>query len=163
MGLLVLQEQDRTEHVATEKKLAQAKKNSWIRIPRFDYTASEGLRFVLSGGQPHRASEWAGTPARSLEDQLAEIVQEVTLRGEAAERRRLDEIEAARQKRIRWEAAMDEARVKYAEPYRVRHFEAQEAAWRHTTRLAEHVSAVRTGVETMPPGQTRTEAEASID
>ncbi|MFD4586584.1 hypothetical protein [Streptomyces sp. NPDC058434] len=37
--------------------------------------------------------------------------QEVTLRGEAAERRRLDEIEAARQKRIRWEAAMEEARV----------------------------------------------------
>ncbi|MFF6779262.1 hypothetical protein ACFY8W_37715 [Streptomyces sp. NPDC012637] len=55
------------------------------------------------------------TPARSLEDQLAEIVQEVPLRGEAAERRRLDEIEAARQKRIRWEAAMDEARVQYAE------------------------------------------------
>jgi hypothetical protein len=30
---LVLQEQDRTEHVATEKELAEAKKNSWIRIP----------------------------------------------------------------------------------------------------------------------------------
>lgn len=26
---------------------------------------------------------------------------------------------------------MDEARVQYAEAYRVRHFEAQEAAWRH--------------------------------
>lgn len=55
----------------------------------------------LSGGQPHRASEWSDTPGRSLEDQLAEIAQEVTLRGEAAERRRLDEIEAARQKRVR--------------------------------------------------------------
>ncbi|MBQ0913118.1 hypothetical protein [Streptomyces sp. RM99] len=103
---LVLQEQDRTEHLATEKELAEAKKNSWIRIPRFDYTPSERLRFVLNGGQPHRAREWADTPARSLEDQLAEIAQEVTLRGEAAERRRLDEIEAARQKRIRWEATM---------------------------------------------------------
>ncbi len=156
---LVLQEQDRTEHVATEKELAEAKKNSWIRIPRFDYTPSERLRVVLSGGQPHRASEWADTPARSLEDQLAEIAQEVTLRGEAAERRRLDEIEAARQKRIRWEAAMDEARVQYAEAYRVRHFEAQEAAWRHAIRLAEYVSAVRTRVEIMPSGQTRSEAE----
>ncbi|WP_327268076.1 hypothetical protein OG233_06990 [Streptomyces sp. NBC_01218] len=108
---LVLQEQDRTEHVATEKELAEAEKNSWIRIPRFDYTPSERLRFVLSGGQPHRASEWSDAPGRSLEDQLAEIAQEVTLRGEAAERKRLDEIEAARQKRIRWEAAMEEARV----------------------------------------------------
>lgn len=78
---------------------------SWIRIPRLDHTPSERLRFVLSGGRPHRASECAGTPSRSLEDQLAEIVQEITLRGEAAERRRLDEIEAARQKRVRWEAA----------------------------------------------------------
>lgn len=67
---LVLQEQDRTEHVATEKELAEAKKNSWIRIPRFDYTPSERLPFVLSGGQPHRASEWSDTPGRSLEDQL---------------------------------------------------------------------------------------------
>ncbi|MFF5392217.1 hypothetical protein ACFY5H_28405 [Streptomyces sp. NPDC013012] len=164
MGFLVLQEQDRTEHVATEKELAEAKKNSWIRIPRFDYTPSERLRFVLSGGQPHRASEWTDTPGRSLEDQLAEIVQEVTLPGEAAELRRLEEIEAARQKHIRREAAMHEARVQYAEAYPVRHFEAQEAASRHAPpQLAEYVSAVRNRVETMPPGHTRTEAEAWID
>ncbi|WP_199815479.1 hypothetical protein [Streptomyces griseus] len=83
-------------------------------------------------------------PGRSLEEQLAEIAQEVTLRGEAAERRRQDEIEAARQKRIAWEAAREEARIRYAEAYRVRHFEAQEAAWRHATRLTEYGSAVRT-------------------
>ncbi|WP_326624789.1 MULTISPECIES: hypothetical protein [unclassified Streptomyces] len=162
MGFLVLQEQDRTEHVATEKELAAAKKDSWVRIPRFDYTPSERLRFVLSGGQPHRASEWADTPGRSLEEQLAEIAQEVTLRAEAAERRRQDEIEAARQKRIRWEAAMEEARIRYAEAYRIRHFEAQEAAWRHATRLTEYVSTVRARVEAMPPGQARTDAEAWI-
>ncbi|MEF9885907.1 hypothetical protein [Streptomyces sp. P9-A4] len=109
LGFLVLQEQDRTEHVATEKELDEAKKNSWIRIPRFDCTPPERLRFVLSGGQVHRASEWADTPNHPLEDQLAEIAQEVTLRGEAAEPRRLGEIEAARQKRILWEAAMEEA------------------------------------------------------
>ncbi|CAL9413145.1 hypothetical protein SUDANB54_01692 [Streptomyces sp. enrichment culture] len=162
VGFLVLQEQDRTEHVATEKELAAAPKNSWIRIPRYDYTPSERLRFVLSGGQPHRSSEWADAPNHPLEDQLAEIAQEVTLRGEAAERRRLDEIEAARQKRIRWEAAMEEARIRYAEAYRVRHFEAQEAAWRHATRLMEYVSAVRTRVDAMPPGQARIEAESWI-
>ncbi|MFE2516399.1 hypothetical protein ACFXG9_13715 [Streptomyces mirabilis] len=162
MGFLVLQEQDRTEHVATEKELAAAKKDSWVRIPRFDHTPSERLRFVLSGGQPHRASEWADTPGHSLEEQLAEIAQEVTLRGEAAERRRQDEIEAARQKRIRWEAAMEEAHIRYAEVYRIRHLEAQEAAWHHATRLTEYVSAVRARVEAMPPGQARTDAEAWI-
>ncbi|MFE4588885.1 hypothetical protein [Streptomyces laurentii] len=80
---------------------------------------------ILSGGQPHRASEWADAADRSLEEQLADIAQEVTLRGEAADRRGQDEISAARQKRIRWETAMDDTRVRYAEAYRVRHFEAQ--------------------------------------
>ncbi|WP_329539361.1 hypothetical protein [Streptomyces sp. NBC_01358] len=162
LGFVVQQEQDRTEHVATEKELAEARKHSWIRIPRFDYTPSERLRLILSGGQPHRASEWADTPGRPLEEQLAEIAQEVTLRGEAAERQRQKELEAARHKRLRWQAAMEKARVQYAETYRVRHFEAQEAAWRHATRLAEYVTAMRTRVETMPPGETRTEAEAWI-
>ncbi|WP_393054497.1 hypothetical protein [Streptomyces sp. LN549] len=102
-------------------------------------------------------------PGRSLEDQLAEIAQEVTLRAKAAERRRLDEIEAARQKRVHWEAAVEEARVQYAEAYRFRHFEAQEAAWRHAIRLTDYVSAVLARVEAMPPGQARTEAEAWLD
>ncbi|GGZ87616.1 hypothetical protein GCM10010344_64040 [Streptomyces bluensis] len=102
------------------------------------------------------ASEWADAPGRPLEEQLAEIAQEVILRGEAAERRRQDEAEAARQKRIRWEAAMEQARIRYAEAYRVRHLEAQEEAWRHATQLTEYVRAVRTRVEAMPPGQTRT-------
>lgn len=114
VGFLVLQEQDRTEHVATEKELTEAKKHSWVRIPRFDYTPSERLRFVLSGGQAYRASEWADMLGRSFEEQLAEIAQEVALRGEAAERRRLDEIEAARQKRVRWEAAMEGTRRRTA-------------------------------------------------
>ncbi|MEW2154917.1 hypothetical protein AB0950_06405 [Streptomyces sp. NPDC007189] len=162
VGFLVLQEQDRAEHVATEKELAEAEKHSWVRIPRFDYTPSERLRIILSGGQPHRASEWADAPGRPLEEQLAEIAQEVTLRGEAAERRRQDEAEVARQKRIRWEAAMEQARIRYAEAYRVRHLEAQEAAWRHATRLTQYVSTVRTRVEDMPPGQTRTDAEEWI-
>lgn len=61
--------------------------SSWIRIPRFDYTLSGRLRFVLSGGQHHRAGERADTPDHPLEDQLADIAQEVTLRGDAAERR----------------------------------------------------------------------------
>ncbi|MFC8172067.1 hypothetical protein [Streptomyces sp. NPDC057325] len=58
---------------------------------------------------------------------------------------------------------MEEARVQYAEAYRVRHFEAQETAWRHAIRLTEYVSAVRTRVEAMPPGQARAQAEAWID
>ncbi|CAL9422520.1 hypothetical protein SUDANB105_01873 [Streptomyces sp. enrichment culture] len=57
---------------------------------------------------------------------------------------------------------MAEARAQYAEAYRVRHFEAQEAAWRQATRLTEYVGAVRTRVGALPPDQARTEADAWI-
>ncbi len=115
VGFLVLQEQDRSEHVPTDKELADAKKHSWMRIARFDYTPSSRLRFILRGGSPHRASEWADLPDRPLEEQLAEIVQEVGLRGEAAERKRLADQKAREVERKRWEAAMQEAHAAEAQ------------------------------------------------
>ncbi|MFE1773188.1 hypothetical protein [Streptomyces sp. NPDC059008] len=159
---LVLQEQDRTEHIPTKKELADAEKYSWTRIPRYDYSPANRLRIHINGGQPHRASEWADTANRPLEDQLAEIVQEVGLRGEAAERKRLADLEAARQKRLRWEAAKRQAEIDYAEAYRVQHLESQEAAWRQATRLAEYLSALRRHAETMPAGEEKNAVEAWI-
>lgn len=50
----------------------------------------------------------------------------------------------------------ERSRIQYAEAQRVRHFEAQEAAWCHATRPTQHLSAVRTIAPAMPPGQTRT-------
>lgn len=66
VGFLALQEQDRTEHVATEKELADAKKQSRIRIPRFnsspmDACVSQGSDLDLPArpgptGRPETAS-----------------------------------------------------------------------------------------------------------
>ncbi|MGW7137901.1 hypothetical protein [Streptomyces xanthophaeus] len=117
---LILQEQDRTDHIPT-KDLADAEKHSWAKIPRYDHSPAERLRTCISGGLRHRADEWADTAARPLEDQLAEIVQEVGLRGEAAERKRLADLEAAREKRLQWEAAMQRAKIDFAEAARVQH------------------------------------------
>ncbi|MFD4634026.1 hypothetical protein ACFVYR_20015 [Streptomyces sp. NPDC058284] len=160
VGFLVLQEQDRSEHVPTDKELADAKKYSWKRIDRYDYTPSNRLHFMLRGGNSHRASEWADLPDRSLEDQLAEIAQEVGLRGEAAERRRrADQLPREAEQR-RWEAAMQEARAAYAHSYRVKHLEEQADAWHQTKRLTEYVTAVRDHATSLPPGQEKTEIEA---
>jgi len=163
VDFLVVQEQDRAEHIPTEKELAEAKKYSWVKIPRFDYTPSERLRMVLSGGQPHRASEWADSAERPLEEQLPEIVQEIGLRGEAAERRRLADLEAERQKRLRWEAAMAQAREEYAEAYRIRELESQEAAWRRANHLGEYLDAARAHAGSLPPGPEKAQADAWID
>lgn len=159
VGFLVLQEQDRSEHVPTDKELAEAKKYSWMRIARFDYIPSNRLRFILRGGSPHRASEWADLPNRALEDQLAEIAQEVDLRGEAAERKRLADQQAREVQQRRWEAAMHDARAAYAHAYRVKHLEEQAAAWHQASRLTEYVTGVRDHASSLPPGQERTEIE----
>ncbi|MFE9468751.1 hypothetical protein ACFYNW_35015 [Streptomyces virginiae] len=155
----VVQEKDRSEHIATDKELEEAKKSSWVRIPRYDYTPSERLRIELSGGQWHHGSQWVDSSECLLEEQLAEIVHEIGLRGEAAERKRLAEVEEARQRRLRWEAAMAEARDQYAEDYRVRQLESQESAWRRATRLGDYLDAARAHVTTLPPGPERMAAE----
>ncbi|MEU9620750.1 hypothetical protein [Streptomyces sp. NPDC048155] len=160
VGFLVLQEQGRSEHVPTDKELANAKKYSWMRIARFDYAPSNRLRFILRGGSPHRASEWADLPDRPLEDQLAEIVQEVDLRGEAAERKRRADHLAREAEQSRWQAAMQEARAAYAHSYRVKHLGEQADAWHQTKRLTEYVTAVRDQITSLPPGQEKTEIEA---
>ncbi|WP_258018264.1 hypothetical protein [Streptomyces noursei] len=160
VGFLVLQEQDRSEHVPTDEELADAKRYSWMRISRFDYTPSNRLCFILRGGSPHRASEWADLPNRPLEDQLAEIAQEVGLRGEAAERKRLADQQDREAQQRRWESAMQEARAAYADAYRVEHLEEQANAWHQASRLTEYVTAVRDHATSLPPGQERTDIEA---
>ncbi|MEV6315633.1 hypothetical protein [Streptomyces sp. NPDC051776] len=84
----------------------------------------------------------------------------MTLLGVAAERKRLADLETARQQRLRWEAAMQQARLDYAEACHVKHLEIQAEAWHHATRLAEYVASVRAQVEALPAGQERTKAEA---
>ncbi|WP_239697167.1 hypothetical protein [Streptomyces sp. OspMP-M43] len=158
VGFLVLQEQDRSEHVPTDKELADAKKHSWMRIPRFDYAPSSRLRFILRGGSPHRASEWADLPDRPLEEQLAEIVKEVGLRGEAAER--LADQQAREVQQKRWEAAMQEAHAAYAHAYCVKQLGKQADTWYQARRLTEYVAAVGVHATTLPPGQERAEVEA---
>ncbi|WP_241834227.1 hypothetical protein [Streptomyces sp. NTK 937] len=159
VGFLVLQEQDRSEHIPTDKELADAKKHSRMRIAHFDYRSNR-LRFILRGGSPHRASEWADIPDRPMEDQLADIAQEVDLRGKAAEHKRLADQQARKAQQRRWETATEEARTTYA--YRLSRQAPRRAsnAWHQTKRLTEYVTAVRDHTTSLPPGQERTEIEA---
>ncbi|QRX96852.1 hypothetical protein JNO44_10410 [Streptomyces noursei] len=154
------QEQDRTEHVPTAKELADAERYSWVRIPQYDYSPSDRLTITLNGGIPHRQSVWKDAADRPLEAQLPEILQEVDLRGLAAERKRAEEEEQARLKRRRWEGAMRQAHVDYAEAVRIRALEQQEKRWRQARRFSAYLTAVSQHVEAMPDGTERAEAEA---
>lgn len=73
VGFLVLQEQDRSEHVPTDKELADAKKYSWMRIARFDYTppaacvscSAAAVRTAPANGPTSPAGRWKTNLPRS--------------------------------------------------------------------------------------------------
>ncbi|MFJ2820030.1 hypothetical protein ACIO7M_02795 [Streptomyces toxytricini] len=87
-------------------------------------------------------------------------MQEVGLRGEAAERKRLADQQAREVQQKRWEAAMQEAHVAYAHAYRVKQLGEQADTWYQARRLTEYVAAVGVHATSLPPGQERTEVEA---
>ncbi|MGW6600003.1 hypothetical protein [Streptomyces sp. NPDC055036] len=160
IDFLVLQEQVHSKHVPTDKERADAEKHTWMRIPRFDCTPADRLRFILRGGAAHRGGEWTNLPGRPLEDQLAEIAQEVDLRGEAAKRIRHADGQAQAAAQQDWESAARKAHAAYTHAYRVKHLEEQSDAWRQGKRLTEYVAAVRKHATSLQPGQERTEIEA---
>ncbi|MEU5308756.1 hypothetical protein [Streptomyces sp. NPDC021562] len=154
------QEQDVIEHVPTAKELADADRYSWVKTPKYEYAPSGRLRITLNGGITHRQSVWKDTADRPLEDQLPEILQEVDLRGQAAERKRAEEEEQARLTRRQWEAAIRQAHDDYAETFRIRLLEQQEKAWRQAAQLSAYLTAASARIDAMPHGTERTAAEA---
>ncbi|WP_408993584.1 hypothetical protein [Streptomyces sp. 1268] len=159
IDVLVLQEQDHSKHVPTDKERADAEKHTWMRIPRFDYTPADRLRFILRGGNPHRGSEWADLDTRPLEDQLAEIAHEVALRSEAAEHSRHADEQARETAQQNRENALRLAHAAHTHAYRVQHLGTQTDAWHEAKRLAEFVTAVRDDAASLAPGQEKTEIE----
>ncbi|MFE3183069.1 hypothetical protein ACFXKR_19695 [Streptomyces violascens] len=154
IDVLVLQEQDHSKHMPTDKERADATKHTWMRIPRFDYTPANRLRFILRGGTAHRGSEWTDLPGRPLQDQLAEITQEVELRGEAAERNRRADKQAQDAAQQSWESAVHKAHAAYTHAYRVKHLEEQARHLapdrasdriRHSSAQPRHITATQAG------------------
>ena len=146
-GVRLTQLKERTDHVASAKELAEAARNSWMKIPRFDYLLGSRLAIAISGGFVHRQSQWSDTDTEPLEDQLPEILQEIDLRGTAAEAKRRADQEAAHERRRLWEAAVRQARQDFAEAHRIRALEQQELAWRRAAQLSDYLHAARQRVE----------------
>lgn len=111
-GVEVRQSVDRVPHEPTLTELRDAERYSWSRIPKFDTRPGERLSAHLSGPHEHRQSKWSDSAAHALEECLPQILQEVELRAEAINRA---QIAAAEERRRRWEAAIQEAKVDYWE------------------------------------------------
>ncbi|MEY9850124.1 hypothetical protein ABH940_007242, partial [Streptacidiphilus sp. BW17] len=159
-GVRITQLKERTDHVASAKELADAARNSWIRIPRFDYLLGNRLGIAVSGGFVHRQSQWSDTVTEPLEGKLPQILQEIDLRGAAAEAKRHADQEAARERRRQWEAAVHQAGQDYAEAYRIRALEQQELSWRRAARFSEYLRAAQQRVQAAEHAEQREAAQS---
>lgn len=85
------------------------------RYRKWDVVPSSRLQIEMPGRFVHRASSWADSDASRLEDRLAELVQEMGLRADEAERDRVRQEEARQQAAKEREARIARATVKLIE------------------------------------------------
>jgi hypothetical protein len=153
VGVAITQEFDRAPHVATAAEEARFSRDPWARPPRHDFTPTQRLRIEVFGGTPHWGSVWSDGSSSTLENALPQVLQEIELRAAAAEQNRLDALERERQKRLKWEAAMQRARGAYAEAYRESSLERQVDKWHRAQRINEYLGVLRARIAELPQAE----------
>jgi hypothetical protein len=148
VGVALRQKIDRTRHVPTLAEEAKVTSTSWYRIPKFDLAPSDRLSVHLSGPFKHRQSAWTDSSTTRLEDSLPQILQEIELRAEAAEQRRMAAVVEAERRQGQWERAMDHARVKYGEAFRAKALLRQSEDWHLVRQVRSYLVAMQAVIET---------------
>jgi hypothetical protein len=143
VGVRLRQEIDRSPHVAPEAKTRKAERDSWYRIPKYDETPSLRLTLMLKNGREFRQSRWTDSPKLSLDDCLAEILQEIELRAAAPETTRLTALDRAAQEKLRWQAAIAAASIELQEHHRGEVLMQQATRWHEANRLREYLQALQ--------------------
>jgi hypothetical protein len=113
-GVDLVQAHDRSPHLPTAAEWRYKERYSFSRIPKFDYQPGARLTLKVMNGFPHRQSSWSDGARQSIEGVLAEVLQEIELRAERAERDRLEEERRRLEEKRLWEVAMERAREDFA-------------------------------------------------
>jgi hypothetical protein len=142
----VIQQGDRTDHVATVKELAEQQRNSWYRIPKYDHAPSQRLKISVSSRFEYQQATWSDSAKTRLEDKLPQIFREIEIRSELAERHRLAEEERTRQKELEQRRRIDRATAKLIESHRIDVLNAQMTAWRQARQLDDYLAAMATRI-----------------
>jgi hypothetical protein len=99
----------------------------------------------------HRQSVWRDTRRGSLEKYLGEILQEVELRAEAAERGRLEAEERERRHRLEWERVKKRATEAYTQSAFAAALTDQLGAFNRHRAIVEFVAAARDRLRELDP------------
>jgi len=142
VGVRVVQLKDRSNHVPTARELAEKQRYSWTRIPDYDYTPSDRLRFEMPGRFEYQQSTWADGVKSRVEGRLAGIFRELEFRADAAERQRQVDEERPRQEELEERRRIARATIKLNETHRAEVLKAQLAAWQHARQFDEYLAAM---------------------
>ena len=142
VGVRVVQLKDRSKHVPTARELAEKQRYSWTRIPDYDYTPSDRLRFEMPGRFEYQQSTWTDGVKSRVEGKLAGIFRELEFRADAAERQRQADEERRRQEELEERRRIARATIKLNETHRAEVLKAQLAAWQHARQFDDYLAAM---------------------
>lgn len=135
--LSIYQITEKHEHVATKSELARAGRG--YALPKWDVvpTGKLGIRIDNSGASFWGGS-WTDRDDRPLEAALAEIMQELELRHDAAVDRRLKEEQQRVERKRQWEIAHEKAVQALTDSHRAELLAGQVAKWREVAAIRDY-------------------------
>lgn len=144
-GIRTTQQTDRTTHAPTARELRAQTESTWApRIPKYDYTPSDRLTIIVSGRFETRQSQWSESPKTfALESKLAEILQEIELRAQAAAQAAAADKRAAAQRRGEWEQAIAAATEMAVDHHYASELADQANRWAKARHLTAYIDAMQ--------------------
>lgn len=155
--LSIYQITEKVEHVATKGELARAGRG-WA-LPKWDHnpTGRLGIR-IDTTGISFWGQSWTDRDDRVLEDALAQVLQELELRHDAATDRRLEEERRRLERQHQWEVVREKAVQALTDSHRAELLMDQIAKWRNAAATRDYAMHLERHAATDLEGDARDEA-----
>lgn len=145
-------------HEPTQSEIKRVQRG--FLFPDFDYVPAEHLGLVLDGeGGQFWASEWYDTDTHQLDDDLAQILEEIRLRHNSLVEKRQAKQNQDEAKERKNQEDRAQALVMYRKHFLIEAMKKQAHRWEEATRLRNYATAVRTEAEELE-GHAREQAQS---
>lgn len=155
--LSIVQITKNVEHVLSKAEAKRAEQGQWVQ--KWDVVPTERLIVrIETHGVSFWGSEWKDTADRSLEDSLAQVLQELELRHGAEERSREAEERARIERKRQWEIAREQAVQDLTDSHRAKMLTGQMKSWGKAAEIRAYADAVEQRALAEPDDDARREA-----
>jgi hypothetical protein len=144
-AMSLTESQDRVPHIATDKELARAKRDTWYNVPTHDYVKSGRLNITLATDSGYNSKvTWKDTEKIQLESRLCDVIPLfecwAAFDAERKEAERQSQIAAQERRRHEDEVAVEE----YTQRVLADQLVADLNAWECAGRLRQYLAALET-------------------